>query len=702
MTAPERVEWPVHKSQKEWGKEGLIKACYRKDTRHSAGLAKHPVESERSTVAAVDRLGASLLDILHRLRTLEEELDCGAQAAHLDSIWTRWTMLSSARNESRWRAADTTILRHFIRLAGKLHSPSLLSSISSLLSSSSDILPHHEHVLHPGRTQHNITGKRVALQWALAQTMLGAKDWSTIVRSLQDAGLAPSDTDAISKEGMGALMSRVIKDWLPRDHNIAFDLFVSASRHWDHPYLLGSIRIDLARTMTNHKHFDRAAFLLANCIESKVSNARMSCVSYLVKALFDDAVVSVTEDVGRGIGRAIVDSLHCASSSSIALEEARQWEWCILLLTRSYCFADAVDVTQRLSSSLSWRDDFLQALAGLLCKGMRFADAQRTLRCIPCDHPSYIPLHRLLFEHAAKADATRYAKFCWDVLSMTPRFRPSNYERLLWRHASRNKRLGKRTSPLPVTRNMQTSDHRSLQLGHSLLTTENRFKLGKDLIKRRMDEGVSHMKEGRSTVSSQAGRNAQSHNTDVFNAILSSRISKRSASAKIHRVRVQEVFDTFAELTGNNNSTRSPPRFSPDLVTLNIMIKAWMQLDDVTSEMIQSLFDRVISLGFPSSIDRRTFLSENVGSVFRTPLSKQSSQHSWLLQQLMTNTSQSPTAISVRRHVLPLYRMFMKELYRRGDLESARTVVHIYKSVRIEEDLRDDVRLREKQLRRLA
>ncbi|KAG8989053.1 hypothetical protein FRB94_014696 [Tulasnella sp. JGI-2019a] len=701
MTAPERVEWPVYGDSRVpmKGNMGGDMSAYL-----SAGVLSHILEDAKTPTAPVDQLRTHLMDILHQLRTVDKQTgsdtEVAGRCATVDHIWQRWTALSHLRQCGRWRTADTTILRLFVRLAGNLQNTPLLSVISSFLGTSPGILPYHERVLHPEGANHNITGKRLVLQWAIARTKLDTKEWPDVVRSLQEASLAPSDTSSISRSGLAALAARVIAHWLSREYLLALDLYTSASQNGVN--VPDNTRLELALAAIQHKHFNFAVGILSDCTEDVSQHAMFACASRLVRGLSDGAIVSMEERTAKCLGSVLNRGLRGSSDHRINPKDARHWQWCILLLVRSKSYTEAVRITRSLPASLLGNEGFLKEFSITICGAQRFADAWRLLRCIPHKHSSYIPLHQLVFTYSAKAGANRYAKLCWGVLTADHGFDPSDYEHLLWRQTQRDQRLGKRTSPLPITRKMQASDLRTLQLGNRLLVIDGRAKLGTEVVERKVASEANS--DEIDTSSSQVG-SARSKRTigptNVLNALLSSRLFPRNGSAVSHRKRVQDVFDAYAEFTGtmaghdNDQPGFTRPHFEPDLVTLNIMIKAWMKLDEVTSQMICTLFDRLSSLGYPSS-----FLKNH--PTFSLPFVHDSTQHWSFFQGLVDSASKSSKGISIRKHALPLCRTFIKELYRRGDIGSARAIVRIYKSMKREEDLRDEMCARKQHLHRIG
>lgn len=107
--------------------------------------------------------------------------------------------------------------------------------------------------------------------------------------------------------------------------------------------------------------------------------------------------------------------------------------------------------------------------------------------------------------------------------------------------------------------------------------------------------------------------------------------------------------------------------FIPDRVTINIILKSilcWRTVIDPSK--IKALFDHMIRGGYPAGERWR----RDGGVPFSTPASPPSNEF---------QLSALPPSISFERHVRPMYKMFIKALYLRGDVRAAKTIVGIFK-----------------------
>lgn len=105
--------------------------------------------------------------------------------------------------------------------------------------------------------------------------------------------------------------------------------------------------------------------------------------------------------------------------------------------------------------------------------------------------------------------------------------------------------------------------------------------------------------------------------------------------------------------------------FVPDRVTVNIVIKAmlrWRTFMD--SRMVCSLFDHLIRSGYPATEQWHTAN----GVPFGTPSGA-----------ITLDLSNVRSNMSFKRHVRPLYKMFIKEMFLRKDPRAARRIIGILK-----------------------
>ncbi|KAK1218855.1 hypothetical protein PQX77_018471 [Marasmius sp. AFHP31] len=107
--------------------------------------------------------------------------------------------------------------------------------------------------------------------------------------------------------------------------------------------------------------------------------------------------------------------------------------------------------------------------------------------------------------------------------------------------------------------------------------------------------------------------------------------------------------------------------FIEDRITLNIYIKALLRRGDMDSYRTRILFDQLVRAGYPVKDQWR----RNHGVPFGSPPSS-----SFLFD--LTFSKMPP--ITFRKHVQPLYKMFIKGFHLRKDIVGAKTVIGILKS----------------------
>ncbi|RDB25602.1 hypothetical protein Hypma_006449 [Hypsizygus marmoreus] len=106
--------------------------------------------------------------------------------------------------------------------------------------------------------------------------------------------------------------------------------------------------------------------------------------------------------------------------------------------------------------------------------------------------------------------------------------------------------------------------------------------------------------------------------------------------------------------------------FTPDRVTINIVVKSilrWRHI--ITVPKVKALFDHMVRCGYPASSRWR---QEGSGVPFGSSVSSST-----------LNMPVLPGGMSFERHVRPMYKMFVKAFFARGDVRAARTVVGILK-----------------------
>ena len=178
-------------------------------------------------------------------------------------------------------------------------------------------------------------------------------------------------------------------------------------------------------------------------------------------------------------------------------------------------------------------------------------------------------------------------------------------------------------------------DNHGLRLAAQILVRARRLAAAKKLFARTRDQLDSETR------------------TTIGNIILhgaSLRTSRQS------RQRMRTVLDTLSHLKGHG--------FVPDKVTANIMLKAILRWNNaIDAPKMRAIFNKMVELGH---LPVGKVLDDGVSSM--PPASEP--------------TSKQPPAddAAFRRHIRPLYRIFIKAFYLRGDIRAARTVVGCFKA----------------------
>ena len=149
-------------------------------------------------------------------------------------------------------------------------------------------------------------------------------------------------------------------------------------------------------------------------------------------------------------------------------------------------------------------------------------------------------------------------------------------------------------------------------------------------------------------------------NTVIGNIILNGIVEGRQFT---HGRLVRRVLRTADQLSKECS-------FVPDQVTVNTILKAILRwTSGFHAKRLRTLFDALVHEGYPVA---KQFRREN-GVPFSSPPS------------LSGLNIPSPLHVSFSKHIRPLYKMFIKAFYTRGDVGAAKAVVGILK----EEEVRD-------------
>ncbi|KAJ2978780.1 hypothetical protein NUW54_g11239 [Trametes sanguinea] len=115
--------------------------------------------------------------------------------------------------------------------------------------------------------------------------------------------------------------------------------------------------------------------------------------------------------------------------------------------------------------------------------------------------------------------------------------------------------------------------------------------------------------------------------------------------------------------------------FTPDRVTLNILLKALLLSKTFNARQVRALFDALVRLGYPNGVDSVEGDHAAPAGVFGTPVLQRPSIAGLELSSFTT------TPMLYVRHVRPLYKTFIKAFYLLGDVHAAMTVIGIKKAL---------------------
>ncbi|KAG8901695.1 hypothetical protein FRB99_005167 [Tulasnella sp. 403] len=622
-------------------------------------------------------------EMLNHLRQLHE-VHSESPTTNLESLWHRW--LDIREHSSRSRPSYVlSIISLFVRLAGTSLNPILLATISHFLKRYPEMVPDYHRIVRTGSSDSNGSSFQdsLAVEWAIAETSMGTADWKTILQSLRRAGLASDGY--IPDSAMTAFASEVIECWLSRRPLLALDLYQAAQE--EGIALARQTSLNVTAVALNANQYRMALDILDG--QEQHDEVSINLTQRLVNGLSSSGLVSLPQELVASLSRLLLSVIDSSLLNPTDVMKNRQhWEWCLLILSRSRSLDSAYHAFSSLPQ-IPWSPHFLRSFCAILCQERQYGNAADMCGGLQRGHSLFLNLNLEVFRHAARAGFSRVSEECWKRLKSLPTFIPTQYDHLLWRYALRERREGKRLSPLPITRNITHTDSRTVHLGFKMLVSQDRRKLAQRTVSKAYQEGSGTRGSG--------ARRGSGAAVDV-NAMLSAWLPKQSPRATAEDVYL--TFCRFLELRHRPDDAPSPLReFQPDLVTLNILIKAWLRLREVDSTMIRSLVDQLVSVGYPTcgiELPERP----GYGLVFGTPLPGSRPYPARFVDMLTTKDAMQ--SLSYRTHVIPLYKMVMKAFYVRRDIESARTIVYMYKRVRSRVALADEEVLRHGHLERLS
>ncbi|KDQ19335.1 hypothetical protein BOTBODRAFT_27919 [Botryobasidium botryosum FD-172 SS1] len=265
---------------------------------------------------------------------------------------------------------------------------------------------------------------------------------------------------------------------------------------------------------------------------------------------------------------------------------------------------------------------------------------------IPPTHPNRLVVHRLLFHYLASAGARTLARTVWEEVRQAGH-KPTTRESLLLLDIKIGRLKRKRVSPSAVKALMRKEPKAGVQRLYSLAL-------------RLLARG------GQSYGVNKFTRRFSPRTSSAFNTLLHSRLA--SSRSKRNARQVKAVFAKLNALISE--------KFIPDRVTVNVLLKCLLRWPAVTSSTkLRLLFDQLVSSGYPGVVPGET-------APFGTQWEATPSQLG-LLRPMLTGE------VSFRRHAKPMYLMFIKAFYLRGDRSAAKKVIGILKAAELEEKERD-------------
>ncbi|KAG8967768.1 hypothetical protein FRC03_009317 [Tulasnella sp. 419] len=643
-----------------------IPALHPRSPSISQVTSSHPIPIPSSTISkfSTPTDGPSLPSRRTILEELEKVQSSAPTSTALSRLLTKWLDIIESQAEEHEESSkmlDREILFSFLRLSRAADQYHIRQTLWSHLPSFNRLQQLHD-VL-GNQWSCDEPGDSLVVEAAMGEIMVGVREWDTLLHSLRRYGmLEEHDLDEPTKR---RFLSTVIKQWTPLQPWIALKLQRSARNSG--VVVNADQLVPLFEQFVAEKRFTTALELLEEVGNGNVPGLP-GLMERLMQGLADAGTVTLPDKMANHLGNV---SSHAILSEK--LQNPWLWDWCVQVLVGSRQYTAAVQVLEKIANSPGGllQTSTIRKVTKRLCEARLFTLAEHLLNVLPRDHPSRTALLHTVFCSAARAGQALVIKRLWSRLTECS-FTPTNHDRLLLLYGTRDEWIRTGISSNSILSLVSSDDKRSLHLAQQLLVLAGRHARANKL---------AHSSLAQHTI----GVSDHESSPATFNALLSTTLMRQPHPQGSKLNRAQRVFTTFLEMIETHTPSKGTP-FAPDLVTFNILVKAFISLDKVTLRTIRGLFDRLILAGYPSG-EYPLLKDCNKGPVFGSDLAGSRdlldftrSSNTWLKECLSKESLRR--SLSFEKHVEPLYKMFKKTFYRRGDKESARVVLYIYKSVK--------------------
>ena len=459
----------------------------------------------------------------------------------------------------------------------------------------------------------------LGVEYIISSICCGIKNWATIFAGL---GHIPSQ---LRSDIIAMALSRLIA----RDAEIAYQLYMYF-RHDENVKIEGSIIHSLSASLASHNLFELAIPFLQ---DPRLSPHQVQALIHAIACSLRQKRCRHLESRLLAMLGGVMEKSYTHSPPSLVHRSSIQYAISVIALNGHAAMAGTI-LRVILKSSPSYiTSKFFGYILRQIVKQRQFRLATHMLSVVPTSHLARWRLYLTL--RLAKAGASNLARKLNGAVPRS-RYRLSRIGALVFAVDFRlrfpPRPLALKVMPIVMKKPI---DARSVQFALTILLRAKRFLAARRLLDWTLREVDSKTQ------------------TTLGNMILHATLMHPT---RRNGRQMRKVLSTLKALVDKHD-------FVPDRVTANTMLKAMMRwADGIDCPKMRAMFDYMITMGYPAG-NRLPGGELPFGTSGAT-----------LPDFKFLHLS---SFLSFTKHVRPMYKMFIKAFYLRGDISAAKTVVGI-------------------------